>query len=743
MAGGVRPSILACLGITALIATVFLRLVDLKPQVDETFFFSKQDPQVRADNQIARIFPESSEVIVAVAGDIRSPAYAERIGRLSDALAAVPGVSAVQSLSRGPKSADDALKSPLWGRLLISRNQRSSYIYLTVSPSSGTRPDGSARPGSPARASGETMARRLEAVQHQFDRPGFRVTISGVPYVTELIAQNLARDLRVFTLAAACLFGVMVFLIFRSLWILLGTLAACLDSSAATLIATHLLRIPVGPLTANLSTIVFVMTLSPIVFLTFNWKRISQEAPGNEAAQNGQKRRAGPGRQAERTAVRQAIRRTVEPSLWSSVCMLLGFISLLFVPSTPMRHLGVAGAIGAGLAFVSAYTVYPWFLAPASTRRVSASRRNRLTQRLDGFFSQRHGAAVVGLSVFTLIAAYGLLRLNTDPDLPSYFKAGGDIHTGLATVDRAGGSSPLKLVVEDRERAPLNTKDAYKRLWTLQDSLERDPAVGSVVSLPMVLAEAKRTPFSFILTTERLIKILDEPKHGEVSRRVISPDRVRTLFVLRMRETGRQEERRAIIARLRHTVEKAGFRTVLVGGAYSLLDQMARLVTSSIISGVLLLLGIFVAMGFAFSRSFQVAGAMLASLAIIPVIIRGVIGYLGMPLDFITASAANLDLGMGVDAMIYLCLAARDQGRRGNAGGTSGGWAAWSQACSHLWRPIGTSLLVICSGFGIFLLSNFPPTQRFGLFVILGSATAATSALLMFPWLASAGRGVR
>jgi predicted exporter len=86
---------------------------------------------------------------------------------------------------------------------------------------------------------------------------------------------------------------------------------------------------------------------------------------------------------------------------------------------------------------------------------------------------------------------------------------------------------------------------------------------------------------------------------------------------------------------------------------------------------------------------------------------------------------------MGVDAMIYLAMFAK------RTDGAGGSWAAWSKACSHLWRPIGTSLLVICCGFGIFLLSNFPPTQRFGLFVMFGSATAVTAALFMFPWLAS------
>jgi hypothetical protein len=61
--------------------------------------------------------------------------------------------------------------------------------------------------------------------------------------------------------------------------------------------------------------------------------------------------------------------------------------------------------------------------------------------------------------------------------------------------------------------------------------------------------------------------------------------------------------------------------------------------------------------------------------------------------DFITSSAANLDLGMGVDAMIYLTMFAKREHV------DLGSWEPWSKACSHLWRPIGTSLLVICCGF--------------------------------------------
>ena len=152
--------------------------------------------------------------------------------------------------------------------------------------------------------------------------------------------------------------------------------------------------------------------------------------------------------------------------------MFLGFISLLLVPSTPMRHLGIAGAIGAAMAFLSAYSVYPWFLEPATISRPGHRSAGALTSNVRSFFSRRHGWVVTALAVFTVLGACGLPRLNTDPELPSYFKKGGDIRSGLDYVDTSGGSSPLKLVVEDKDRAPLNHKEAYERLWALQRSLE-------------------------------------------------------------------------------------------------------------------------------------------------------------------------------------------------------------------------------------------------------------------------------
>ena len=69
-------------------------------------------------------------------------------------------------------------------------------------------------------------------------------------------------------------------------------------------------------------------------------------------------------------------------------------------------------------------------------------------------------------------------------------------------------------------------------------------------------------------------------------------------------------------------------------------------------------------------------------------------------------------------------------------------WDAWVSAQGELWRPIVGAALIVSAGFGIFGLSTFPPTQTFGLAVILGTVTAAVTALLVLPYGAAGKLGI-
>src|ERR1043166_7573295 len=76
-------------------------------------------------------FPSQPEVILAVSSrDISSTRYLDRIQKLTQRVHTIGGVSAVKSLAEGPKSVEDALKSPFWSRLLVAPDRKSSNVII-------------------------------------------------------------------------------------------------------------------------------------------------------------------------------------------------------------------------------------------------------------------------------------------------------------------------------------------------------------------------------------------------------------------------------------------------------------------------------------------------------------------------------------------------------------------------------------------------------------------------------------
>src|SRR6267142_7128011 len=90
------------LALTGVLFGLVAVFVDLKPVVEENFFFSISDPQLRQSKKIEQHFPAQPELILSVSSrDISSPRYLGRIQRLTQRVKAVDGVSAVKSLTEG------------------------------------------------------------------------------------------------------------------------------------------------------------------------------------------------------------------------------------------------------------------------------------------------------------------------------------------------------------------------------------------------------------------------------------------------------------------------------------------------------------------------------------------------------------------------------------------------------------------------------------------------------------------
>lgn len=298
-----------------------------------------------------------------------------------------------------------------------------------------------------------------------------------------------------------------------------------------------------------------------------------------------------------------------------------------------------------------------------------------------------------------------------------------------------GGSSPLDVVVADARGRPLDNDDAFERLEALQRRLERHPDTGAVLSIALLMAEVDRKWYSFLISWESGLESLDSPKRGRVGRTFITEDRLRGRFLLRMREQDRSRPRAVVVDEIKALVREQGFTPVLVGGLSPLQGELSKLVEGSVVRGLGGLLACFFVIMLIVSRSLPIAMAMTLCLAITPLTVFGVVGILKMPVDIIAAPAANVALPLGIDEMIHLGYSVRRL--RSRATRT---WTAWRRALALMWRPILASMLIVTSGFALFLLSGFPPTRRLGVLVCIGAAITDLVVLVVLPAIATIGR---
>lgn len=683
--------------IAACLVFTVLRFFSLAPQVGGNFFFSSDNPRFQDNRFMLKMFPgQASLIVVSVSGDISSGYYMRLISKMSTELGSIDGVSRVKSLSNGPEDLVSARESPLWSRILLSEKKNSSNILLFLDVSD-PRP----------------VVDKIEYMTGKYKDNGREIRIAGLPYVVEMIRRNLVFDLRVFSSIACVVFGIAIILMFRSVTILAGTFSSAVSAASVTIILGDILGAEIGILTANIITIIFVLTLSHIIYLTHNWKNARNEFPGEKAPD-------------------EAIKRTFSASAWCMATTFLGFGSLLFVEAKPLRELGLYGLIGTFSAITVTYIFYPAFLRTAKPRS-RIKDRNPYIHRVRGVMIRSTPIVAIALILSGILVSSGMMKLNTDPSLFAFFRKGSDLREGLEYIDENGGSTPLNIILRDSYGDELTGPENYRRLWELQERIESERSVGSVLSLPLILAEGKRNPLGALLPEEGLAELLALPVFGSIARSFITPDHISTHFFIRMREAGRRKKRKAVAADLEQIVIRHGFIPEIISGLYLLQGELSALVSDSIVKGVGRLLIFFFVISILMSWSLRMSIAMIVSVSIIPVMIYGVVGLLRVPVDLISAPAANIAIAMGIDSMIHFISYARRRAREK----PSGDRTLWENTQEAMYGPVMKETSIICMGFLIFLISSFPPTRRFGLEIVFGTAISALATLFILPFLAS------
>ena len=546
--------------------------------------------------------------------------------------------------------------------------------------------------------------------------------LGGVPMIRNDVIDFIKSDLVVFSLAVILTMSIMLTILFRQIrWVLIPITISIIGALFMTgLISSIGWKVTV--ISANFFSLLLVMTLSVIIHLVVRYREISSQ----HLEQNNSE------------TIRQTLNQMVRPCLYTVITTIAAFASLTASQVQPVIDFGLMMSIGVTVAFVLSFIGFAIVMMLLKKPKPSREyKKNLILQKL-ALLSDKKGQSIIsGFVIVALVSIFGLSKLSVENSFINYFKKNTEIYQGLNFIDKElGGTIPLDIVFNDFASAYWADAGLREEFHEVHNYLDKIPSVGKVLSIDtfmQVLKESNdgKAPNGFLLILGK--NNMPDFAKSQVLRPHISDETDQIRIVARVKETTSDLKRNELILDIKKSlVEDFYFDEddFYFTGTFSLYNNLLQSLFASQIQTIFTVFTIIFVLFLIVFRSISIA-----LIAVIPnilpsLIILGVMGFAGIPLDIMTITIAAIAIGIGIDNAIHYI-------SRFKAELLLDGDFIMSMYRAH--NSIGVSMFytatTVAIGFLVLILSNFIPSIYFGIFMAIAMLSAVIVNLTLLPKL--------
>jgi predicted RND superfamily exporter protein len=625
------------------------------------------------------------------------------------------------------------LAEPTLVNRLISRDGRYSVIAL--------------RTGRMSEADSNKVYAAVDKISAKYVRPGFTIQSAGLPAFNAALGVMTTGDLgRLMMISQLVMIAVLAFL-FRHPLGVLGPLLVVLNSVVFVVGAMAATSVPMTLIGTILPSFLIVAGIADSIHLLSEYRSLRLEGIPNDEA------------------IVQTVVNTGTAIIFTSLTTFVGLVSLRYSELDAIRNMGTFGGVGTMVALFGSLTFLPAFLtlnrksllgARPELTGDSASLVDRVVQRLatiskpvelSGRISYRRTYAVTLAALGILLFAFlGIKRLTVRHDALDWFPAGNPLVAAYHVIDdKVGGSSDISLIVRTGHKDGLKSR----KLLTGLEQLERDvrgyadpvtgePIVGSSVSVLDPVRESWRAmhenasdKYAIPDSEAGVIDMLTvfESSAPEDLHQLASADLSTGLMQFRVRTIDSMRYI-PLANRIEEGVKRflGGQATVSITGAFfTSVTIINTLITDLVGSFGSSLLGIGVLLVLA-CRSLKV-GIIAMIPNVIPILlVLGIMGWAGIPVNLANLLVAPIGMGIAVDDTVhYLHHFRARYDQDGNVD------AAIDYALSRCGRALLSANLVLTLGFCVFVAGSMQNVQHFGLLTTLLIVLAVLCDLVLTP----------
>ncbi|WP_321495876.1 MMPL family transporter [uncultured Desulfobacter sp.] len=546
------------------------------------------------------------------------------------------------------------------------------------------------------------------------------------------MSSHINRDNQIFMPLIYAILGFFLFLTLRSaIGVAIGlfNITLCL---LWTMAALYLSGGAISPMTAILSPLMMALAVSDSIHVLLHFF---------------QKKRC-------RETVMNTLKETVDelwrPCFLTSLTTAIGFLSLLVSDIPPIRHFGLAAAIGMMAEFFLTMTLIPliiYFLR--NTKSVVKDYKiqgNYLSRMSNGIasFVLKNKNIILCLSTACIVGSmFGISRIKVETNLIEYFKKSSAIYKDFQFIDtRLNGVDTLEISIKNKNDKSLMTPTALNKVQAIETYLNTLPFVGTTTSVNTFIKQMNKSfhaedpQFYSIPESAEMIAQYLLIYGGDEIYNFLNDEYTWTRISARISEHSSSELAKYLLdisSFIENNINTDDIEVRVTGKTF-LVNKLLKSIVDSQMSSLLLAFIIIFSILFLVFKSFKLGGISLIPNGVPIIFNLGLMGFLGIPLNTATAIISAVAIGIAVDDTIHYLTTYQSFKNKGVPTGQ-----AALEALKTKGEPIMVTSFILCFGFGVMVFSSFVPTIQFGFLSAAIMLFAILSDLLILPSILLAG----
>jgi predicted RND superfamily exporter protein len=454
------------------------------------------------------------------------------------------------------------------------------------------------------------------------------------------------------------------------------------------------------------------------------------------------------------------------PCFFAAITTAVAFLSLLLGDLKPVIEFGKMMAFGISIAFIFTFSFLP---SAISLIKESKSRDylslHKITNKI--LLLAKNNSLIIYLlfaSTFCILI-FGSTKLIVENRFIDYFDEGTEIHQGMLEIDKnLGGTATLDIIIrepfeeisddligddlidddffdeglfdDDDSNASGYWWNVYSlaELESIHDYLESLPEIGKVLSVSSGIKLARMINDGEDLNDLELAllrSVLPEDIRETLLYSYINNDDSIVRISTRVNESADNLNRKELLDKINYDLQtkfNLPEERFEMTGLAVLYNNMLQSLFQSQIGSLTLVFSVIALMLLIIFKSFKIMLIGLIPNIFVASSVVGILGLLNIPLDIMTITVAAISVGMAVDNTIHYIYRYKKEIKA-----TKSPEQALLNAHTTTGRAIFYTAATIATGFSILSLSNFFPTQLFGIFTALAMLVAFISSLSLLP----------